>query len=249
MYLLHHGQTMNRKKIVRLMKKFRLECPVRRKSPHKQATQAFQEGAVKENLVKRKFKAYGPRMVLLTDITYCFYGNHQRAYLSTIKDAYTNEILAYQYSESLAVDFVLATIQELVEKEGINLTQSTMIHSDQGSHYTSISYQDLFNDHKFIQSMSRRGNCWDNAPQESFFGHMKDEIDLKSCKTFSQFAAQIDDYMDYYNNDRYQWGLAKLSPRQYYEYYLTGTYPLAGHLETPTLPAVRTMEINEPIVM
>lgn len=76
--------------------------------------------------------------------------------------------------------------------------------------------------------MSRRGNCWDNAPQESFFGHMKDEIGdtLKNIETYEEFKQTIDDYMEYYNNDRYQYNLAKLSPNEYYEYYITGKYPL-----------------------
>lgn len=248
MYLVHKGQVMNRKKILRLMAKFNLKCPIRRQSKHKQAAQKHQAEAIKENIVQREFKAYGPRQVLLTDITYCFYGNHQRAYLSTIKDAYTNEILAYQYSQSLAVDFVLDTINQLVEKEGVRLSTSTIIHSDQGSHYTSIAFQELVEDEKLRQSMSRRGNCWDNAPQESFFGHMKDELNLSACKTFNQFTTMIDDYMDYYNNERYQWGLAKLSPRQYYQYYLTGKYPLENYLDAQPLPEVRTREIEEPIV-
>ncbi|MDU7550129.1 IS3 family transposase, partial [Clostridium butyricum] len=63
--------------------------------------------------------------------------------------------------------------------------------------------------------MSRRGNCWDNAPQESFFGHMKDEIDFQSCNTLEELIDMIDDYIDYYNNYRYQWNLKKMTPKQY----------------------------------
>jgi len=74
--------------------------------------------------------------------------------------------------------------------------------------------------------MSRRGNCWENAPQESFFGHMKDEIHLERCYGILDLKLVIDDYMDYYNNDRYQWGLAKLSPNQYVTYLKTGEYPI-----------------------
>ena len=74
--------------------------------------------------------------------------------------------------------------------------------------------------------MSRRGNCWDNAPQESFFGHMKDEINIKDCGTFEKLVEIIDDYIDYYNNERYQWDLAKLSPNEYYQYWLTDKYPI-----------------------
>ena len=74
--------------------------------------------------------------------------------------------------------------------------------------------------------MSRRGNCWDNAPQESFFGHMKDEIHIERCHTFAELKQEVDNYMDYYNNDRYQWNLAKLSPNQYFKYLETGEYPI-----------------------
>ena len=78
--------------------------------------------------------------------------------------------------------------------------------------------------------MSRKGNCWDNAPQESFYGHMKDELEdkMKLWETFSDAERDIDDWFDYYNNERYQWQLAKLSPRQYYRYVITGEYPLPG---------------------
>ncbi len=74
--------------------------------------------------------------------------------------------------------------------------------------------------------MSRRGNCWDNAPQESFFGHMKDEIHLDRCSNYDELRHEIDIYMDYYNNERYQWKLAKLAPNQYAEYLETGEYPI-----------------------
>ena len=74
--------------------------------------------------------------------------------------------------------------------------------------------------------MSRRANCWDNAPQESFFGHMKDEIDISGCTTYKEILAVITDWTEYYNNDRYQWDLARLSPREYYQYEMTGVYPI-----------------------
>ena len=80
--------------------------------------------------------------------------------------------------------------------------------------------------------MSRRGNCWDNAPQESFFGHMKDEIDISHCMCFNEVKQIIDDWIDYYNNERYQWQLAKLSPNEYYKYITTGVYPL----DIPNIP-------------
>ena len=84
--------------------------------------------------------------------------------------------------------------------------------------------------------MSRRGNCWDNAPQESFFGRMKDLIDLSGCTEFEQVKLKIDDYIDYYNNDKYQWGLCKLSPNEYYRFVTTGEYPLKG-ISAPAVPS------------
>ena len=245
MTLLHERTVMNRKKILRLMRKYGLYCKHRRPRTRKRIIRETQEHSIKPNLVQRQFKAFGPRTVLLTDITYCLYGQDKRAYLSTIKDAYTNEILAYQLSASLEVEFVLATINQLIEEEGMTLNHETIIHSDQGSHYTSMRFQELLEDHDLIQSMSRRGNCWDNAPQESFYGHMKDEVDIAGCQTFEALQAAIDHYMNYYNHGRYQWGLAKLAPRQYYEFVTTGYYPLADLIETPEIPAVRTCDVNE----
>lgn len=216
---------MNVKKIRRLMKKYNLYCPIRQANPARRMAAALKTSNVADNLLNREFKLHGPRMVLLTDITYLLY-NETRCYLSTILDAFTKEILAYVLSQSLEVDFVLETVNQLVEKHGISLTTKTLIHSDQGCHYTSCSFIQILKDKKLRQSMSRRGNCWDNAPQESFFGHMKDEIDISNCKTFEEVKRIIDDWIYYYNNERYQWSLAKLSPCEYYHYIKTGIYPI-----------------------
>lgn len=218
---------MNLKKIRRLMDKYGLKCPIRSANPYRRMAKAIKTNNVADNLLGRKFTEYGPRKVLLTDITYIPY-NGKFAYLSTILDAYTKQILSYVLSDSLEVDFVLETVNKLIKTHGIELTKETLIHSDQGCHYTSSSFIQLVNDKELRQSMSRKGNCWDNAPQESFFGHMKDEIDVNECTKYREVKAIIDDWLDYYNNDRYQWQLAKLSPNQYYEYITTGIYPLEG---------------------
>ena len=149
-------------------------------------------------------------------------------YLSTILDACTKQVLAYVLSESLEVDFVLETVNLLVKNHGVSLNRETLIHSDQGAHYTSLKFIQLVKDSNLRQSMSRRGNCWDNAPQESFFGHMKDELagELPGRTSFEAVKSSIDRWMDYYNNDRYQWDLAKLSPNEYYNYITTGEYPV-----------------------
>lgn len=226
MRLLHMGVLMNVKKIRRLMRKYRLVCPIRKPNPYRRLHKSIQMGNTAENLVNREFKSHGPRAVLLTDITYIPL-NGAFCYLSTILDACTKQVLAYVLSESLEVDFVLETVNLLVKNHGISLSKETIIHSDQGTHYTSLKFIQLVKNNDLRQSMSRRGNCWDNAPQESFFGHMKDELasEISGWASFEDVKASIDRWMDYYNNDRYQWDLAKLSPNEYYNYITTGEYP------------------------
>ena len=232
MNMLHwkHPVVMNLKKIRRLMKKYGLFCPIRKANPYRRMAKAMKTNKVVENILNREFLQHA-RKVLLTDITYIPYDG-KFCYLSTILDAYTRQILAYALSNSLEVDFVLDTVNQLIRKHGVSLSAETLIHSDQGCHYTGTSFQRLVKDKKLRQSMSRKANCWDNAPQESFFGHMKDEIDLSGCRSFRDVKEVIDDYMDYYNNERYQWQLAKLSPNEYYKYLTTGVYPLKNISKT-----------------
>lgn len=209
------GIKMNRKKIQRIMRKYNIVCPIRKANPYKRMAKATQEHRVVENKLNREFKQNIPGKVLLTDITYMPYGNNKMAYLSTVKDSSTNEILAYNLSNSLAIELVTETVDKLVSTESFKLHKDAFIHSDQGVHYTSPRFQNLLKQNNLGQSMSRKGNCWDNAPQESFFGHMKDEIDYKSCNEFEELQIMVDDYMDYYNNFRCQWNLKKLTPVQF----------------------------------
>ena len=227
MRLLHQpGIIMNVKKIRRLMHKFSLQCQIRKANPYRRMARALATSNVAPNAVNREFRQ-SPRKVLLTDITYLSFKNG-KCYLSTILDAFTHEVLAYQASLSLKVDFVLNTVDQLIREHRCSLDNESIVHSDQGCHYTSYAFIQKLKDADFIQSMSRRGNCWDNAPQESFFGHMKDEITslIAQCDTFEAVLARVDDWMDYYNNDRGQWDLMKLAPKEYYQYLLTGIYPL-----------------------
>ncbi|MCD8206363.1 MAG: IS3 family transposase [Bacteroidales bacterium] len=219
---------MSLKKIRRLMHKFHLVCPMRKANPYRKIAKANQEARVAENILQREFEDYGPRMVLLTDITYLRY-NGTFAYMSTVLDAYTKQVLAYVVSDSLKEDFVLETMEQLMQKHGSTIkTDKTVINSDQGPHYTNVRFSELVRDKSLRQSMSRKANCWDNAPMESFYGHMKDAVEdrVSRCETFEEVRAVIDDYVDYYNNDRFDWDLAKLSPNEFYEFCTTGVYPL-----------------------
>jgi transposase InsO family protein len=210
----------NLKRIRRIMKKYNIKCTIRKANAYRRMMKATKEHTVLPNLLNRNFKQKIPKKVLLTDITYLNYSNGKRAYLSTIKDSSTNEILAHKISSSLKIDIVLDTIDIFVKNTGGSLREGSFIHSDQGVHYTSPKFQNKVKSIGLGQSMSRRGNCWDNAPQESFFGHFKDEVNLKKCNNLDEVKNEINKYMDYYNNHRYQWNLNKMTPTQYRDHLL-----------------------------
>jgi transposase InsO family protein len=208
-----YGMTYNLKRIRRIMKKFNIICPIRKVNPYRRMAKATKEHRTCPNELKRHFKQGVAGKVLLTDITYLTYKGGKRAYLSTIKDGETNEILAYEVSSSLRLELALNTLHKL--KRHRHVTEDAFIHSDQGFHYTNPQFQALVKKMGLGQSMSRRGNCWDNAPQESFFGHFKDETNIKECETLEEVKREIKDYMTYYNHYRGQWHLKKLPPAKY----------------------------------
>lgn len=209
---------INRKCVQRIMKKYGVVCPIRKPNPYLKMAKATKEHRTVGNILNREFKPGVAGKVLLTDVTYIHYHGHKKvAYLSTIKDSQTNEILSYRLSNSLRIDFVLETVKELTKYD--HITSESIIHSDQGVHYTSPKFQNLAKSQNLNLSMSRRGNCWDNAPQESFFGHMKQEIksaiDIEDIYDYTELEREIAEYIDYYNNDRPQWNLKKLTPVEY----------------------------------
>ena len=210
----------NLKRIRRIMKKYGIESPFRRANPYKRIIKATQEHKVVPNLLNREFKQGIPHKVLLTDITYLYFGKGKRAYLSTIIDASTNEVLAHQVSDRITLDIATDTLKKLKKNRRIKLAKGAYIHSDQGGHYTSPVYQKLVKKFKLEQSMSRRGNCWDNAPQESFFGHFKDLADIKSCETLKELKQEVKAAIHYYNHYRYQWNMKKMTPVQYRDHLL-----------------------------
>lgn len=222
---------MNIKKIRRLMDKYGLRCPIRKANPYRCMLRASQESRTAPYLLNREFREHGLRKVLLTDISYLFFGSGMKSYISTIIDAYTRQVLAFALSKNLEENFVLETIKNLLRDHGISLDTETLVNSDQGAHYKSYRFAQILKSAKLRQSMSRKANCWDNSPQESLFGHMKDEIDLSSCRIHEDVVTVLNDWVDYYKNDRYQWELAKLSPNEYYEYCQTGIYPIKDRHE------------------
>ncbi len=143
MRLLHMGIRMNLKKIRRLMKKYRLFCLIRKANPYRRMMKEMKTNAVADNHVKRQFREHGAKKILLTDITYIPMSKGGYWYLCVIKDAYTKQILSYELSESLKVDFVLKTVEKLIKNHGISLDDEAMIHINQGCHYTSVKFREL----------------------------------------------------------------------------------------------------------
>ncbi|MGI2842964.1 IS3 family transposase, partial [Bacillus cytotoxicus] len=169
------GICMNLKRIYRMMHKYHLVTKVRRANPYKQIAKATQEHKTCPNLLNRQFHQGEPEQKMVTDMTYLFYGKGKKAYLSCVKDCKTREILAYHVSPSLQMEIVYHTLEKWKVRLGGTIHPEALLHSDQGVHYTHPEYQKRVKEMGLRQSMPCRGNGLDNAPMESFFGHMKDE--------------------------------------------------------------------------
>ena len=214
MKLLEKDTCMNHKKVSRIMRKYNLVTKIRRKNPYKTIMRKSLEHRTFENKLDRQFNQTIPFNVVCTDITYLPY-NNRFAYLSVIKDIASGEVVAWNLSEHLEMKLVLDTVRFM---KGIY--SGAMIHSDQGFHYTNPLYIEMVEELNMVQSMSGKGNCIDNAPIESFFGHLKDEVEYKDCKTCAEVYEKIETYMEYYNNERRQWDKLKMTPVQYRDHLL-----------------------------
>jgi putative transposase len=216
------GIVMNLKRINRIKNKYNLITKVRRPNPYKKMMKANLEHKTCPNLLERNFIQDEPQKVLLTDITYLDYGTKgRRAYWSCVKDGSTNELVANYLSSTLKMTIVYETLDILEETLDGNIHPEALLHSDQGVHYTHLEFQKRVKRLGITQSMSRKGNCWDNAPMESSFGHFKDEVDLKQCETLEELQDIIDQYIHKYNHHRYQWTLNKMTPEQFRSHLLS----------------------------
>lgn len=201
---------MNHKKVHRLMKKYDLLSVIRKKNPYAKIRKATQEHNTAKNILNREFTWLKAFSKIWTDISYIKFKS-KWIYLSIMKDMATWEILSNQISDSLALWFVHDSLKDL-EKFDIKWA---LIHSDQWFHYTHPSFKEWVEKLGCIQSMSRRWNCIDNSPTESFFGHMKDEIDISECHTLEEVKIYMNNYIYWYNNKRPQWNRKKMTPVQY----------------------------------
>ncbi|MHB8173186.1 MAG: IS3 family transposase [Nitrospirota bacterium] len=224
MRLARNRVVMNHKKIIRIMKKYHLTAKIRRANPYRLHVRQMHEHRTFDNKLNREFKPGAPFKTFCTDITYLPF-KRQIAYLSAIKDIGSGEIVGWNLSQHLERELVTGSFEQMENNNLLPLQsfRDILIHSDQGLHYTNSTYVRLLRNLRMIQSMSRRGNCLDNAPMESFFGHLKDDVDYRGCKTFEELRLLIGEYMRYYNHERQQWNLKKMTPVEYRNHLLGNT--------------------------
>lgn len=206
------GVHFGRAKILRLMKKYGCVCTVRKERPELKTSKENLENNRKPNLLKRRFRLARPNEILLTDVSYLKYSTNKTEYFSCIKDAVTGKIVNHVTSSSNDLNLAKATI------DCLDSTENTLFHSDQGILYFNDVFQNKLKELGYEQSMSRRGNCWDNSSQESYFGHMKDECDFSKCSTPEDVKKVVDEYIYYYNYERPQWSRNKMTPVDYENY-------------------------------
>lgn len=204
-----YGLHINHKRVQRLMGDLGIQAVIRKKKPYYGRKEAY---VISDNHLNREFKASKPNEKWVTDITYLIF-NGQKLYLSAIKDLFNNEIVAYHISRRNDLELVLDTLKKAKKKRNV---KGVLLHSDQGFQYTSRQYNNLIKRYQMKTSMSRKGNCWDNACMESFFSHFKTEcFNIYSFKTTEEVKDSVDKYIHFYNHQRFQKKLNNLSPYQY----------------------------------
>lgn len=204
------GIIINHKTVLRLMKTLGLKSVIRVK---KYRSYRGEQGRIAPNILKRNFKADQPNKKWATDVTE-FNVSGNKLYLSPIIDLFNGEIISYNISERP----VFAQITDMLKKglKKIKNTENIILHSDQGWQYQMKAYQMLLKEKGIVQSMSRKGNCLDNAVIENFFGTLKSEMFYtKNFKTIDELKKEIKEYINYYNHDRIRLNLKGMSPVQY----------------------------------
>ncbi|MEQ6890588.1 IS3 family transposase [Halomonas sp. CS7] len=204
------GETINHKTVQRLMQQLGLKSLIR---PKRYRAYRGAEGYAAPNTLQRRFQAQRPHQRWVTDITE-FKVNGQKLYLSPIMDLYNGEIIAFQTGPRPVFDLVKGMLKKAFGR--LMPEDRPLLHSDQGWHYRHPSYRRLVVEKRILRSMSRKGNCLDNAAMESFFGTLKAEyFHLNRFDTIEQLQQGLDQYIHYYNHERIRLKLKGLSPVQY----------------------------------
>lgn len=193
----HRGYLINHKTVRCLMNQLDLKCLVRIK---KYRSYRGKAGKIAPHLLKRDFKATRPNEKWVTDITE-FHLFGEKLYLSPVLDLFNGEIIAYNMEKRPAFSLVKKMLDQAFEC--LHEEDSPILHSDQGWHYQMKKYQHLLKEHHIAQSMSRKGNCLDNAVMENFFGLLKSELlYLQEFESMEHFILELENYIDYYNQSQ-----------------------------------------------
>lgn len=195
------GLGINHKAVLRLMRKLGIRSVARKLVPYRKVEDLGTYHCY-PNLLERNFTASAPNQKWVTDITYL---RTQKgwAFLSIIKDLFDGFIVGHVVHERNDMLLVLRTLQQATENEKV--TEGLVLHSDQGTQYTSNAYHILTSQFNITPSMSRRGNCWDNAPAENFFSHLKEEyLRHFPLPSFEQAKQLVAEYIHFYNYERIQ---------------------------------------------
>ena len=204
------GFVINHKTVYRIMKELGLKN-VRRKCKYR--SYVGQVGSTASNIVNRDFSTTSPNQKWTTDVTQISVGT-EKCYLSPILDMYNGEIVSYVISDRADLKMVMDMLDKACESRVIS--EGLILHSDQGWQYQHYNYQQSLKQHGIIQSMSRKGNCLDNAMMENFFGIMKSELLYPNrFQNMAHFKQELVKYIDYYNKDRIKLRLNGMSPVQY----------------------------------
>ncbi len=198
---------LNHKTVQRLMKEIGLACRVRVK---KYRSYKGEVGKVAPNLLKRDFSTTAPNQKWVTDVTeFSLFG--EKVYLSPILDLHSSDLVSYVISDRPVLSMVLNMLEGAARQ--LPLGAAPILHSDQGWQYQHKHYQKKLSDYGIIQSMSRKGNCLDNAVIENFFGLLKSELlYLQEFESMEHFKRELNEYLDYYNNRRIKAKLKGLPP-------------------------------------
>lgn len=205
---------MNHKKIARLKRKYNLVTKIRTPNKYRRFALKKQEHESCPNYLERNFKDLKPDQVYSTDITTLNFKG-KKAYFAAVKDLETREIVGLSVSSRIDINLTNTAIRNALKKLSPKKKCGLMVHSDQGFHFTHISFRAILEQNGVLQSMSRRGNCLDNAPIESFFGIIKDHLDLRNCGTIEDVENEVTKAVEYYNNERPQIALKKMPPSKY----------------------------------
>lgn len=208
--LKNQGVIINHKTVLRLMKSLGLKSLIRVK---KYRSYHGEQGKIVPNILKRNFKTSHPNQKWATDITE-FNVSGNKLYLSPIIDLFNGEIISYELSEKPVFAQIINMLKKSFRKT--KNIRNLILHSDQGWQYQMKVYQNILKQKGIIQSMSRKGNCLDNAIIENFFGTLKSEMFyLKKFKSIQELKEDIHQYINYYNNDRIRLNLKGKSPIEY----------------------------------